>query len=209
MNPNPNQPDPANPPDDVDAIDASLLNEALAEPTPAQLEAKIIALTDPQMLSLLDEAMAPEALPEGLNDRILAVTAGSVATAASSASSSESSPAVVARIGPATLRYAAAAAIALAVGLGVWFANQPSADTDASIAGIVDTPSISSDEASDDADAPDWLTDEYAAADTTFFDAGLDDVAERLDDVSISRDTLWSELDAYEQFLSDMESDDV
>lgn len=209
MNLNPNQPDPANPPDDANAIDATLLNEALAEPTPAQLEAKIIALTDPQLLSLLDEAMAPDALPEGLNDRILAATAavtvGSVATAASSASS----PAVVARIGPATLRYAAAAAIALAIGLGVWFANQPAADTDASIAGIVETPSISSNEDSDDADAPDWLTDEYAAADTTFFDAGLDDVAERLDDVSISRDTLWSELDAYEQFLSDMESDDV
>ena len=57
MNLNPNQPDPGMP---DETIDASLLDAALAEPTPAELEAKILALTDPSMVSLLDAALAPE-----------------------------------------------------------------------------------------------------------------------------------------------------
>ncbi|MFK7790520.1 MAG: hypothetical protein AB8C95_13635 [Phycisphaeraceae bacterium] len=206
MNLNPNQPDL---PEDISPIDESLLNEALAEPTPVELEAKILELTDPQMLSLLDEAMAPEAVPAGLNDRILAATVAATVAVNTAEVSQGESPAVVARIGPMTLRYAAAAAIALAVGLGVWVANQEASDVNMPITGTIDTPGVTPDETIVDASDPDWLNTEIASVDTEFFDSGLDAVADSLEDVSISRDTLWSELDAYEQFLTDIESDDV
>ncbi len=193
MNLNPNQTDL---PQDAGPIDEALLDEALSEPTPAELEAKILELTDPQMLSLLDEALAPEAVPDGLTQRILAATTPADAHA--------ESPAVLARIGPATFRYAAAAAIALAVGLGVWFANQDPSVNDAPIANVIDTPDTTTDDT-----LPDWLTDDqFASNDAYFQDAtdALEDAAGSLEDVTITRDTLWAELDAYEQFLNDFES---
>lgn len=203
MNFNPNQPDL---PQDAGPIDDALLDDALAEPTPAELEAKILDLTDPQMLSLLDEAMAPEAVPTGLNERILAATAAAQSPVELHVEASVESPAVLARISPATFRYAAAAAIALAVGLGVWFTNQESIDSESLIAGVINMPSVSSEETSED--DPDWLTGEYAA-NTDFFESDLDDIADGLNDATISRDTIWSELDAYEQFLTEIASDDV
>lgn len=202
MNLNPNSLTP----DNDKAIDEALLDEALAQGTPAELEAKILSLTDPKMLSLLDEALAPEPASDVLTQRILAAT---------SATSGSGQPAagdvgVLARIGPATLRYAAAAAIALAVGLGVWFANQDPVDTNNSFA-ISNNGDLVKDTATDT--EPAWLTDEQYASNTGFFDnatesleSNLSNLAENLDDASVTRDTLWAELDAYEQFLYDIES---
>ena len=204
MNLNPNQPDL---PQDADPIDEALLDEALAEPTPAELEAKILELTDPQMLSLLDEALAPEAVPDGLTQRILAATTAGL----SHVEAHDESPAVVARIGPSVFRYAAAAAIALAVGLGVYYINQGPEGTNSTIATSVVTPSGTVDDTNDDS-LPDWMGDDQFAS-TGYFDSAtspledvLEEAADSLEGVSITRDTLWAELDAYEQFLDDIES---
>lgn len=206
MNLDPNNPTPA-PGRSEQAIDESLLNEALAEPTPAELEAKIIELTDPAMLSLLDEALAPEPASDALTQRILAATAGQVHAA--------QAPAVVARIGPSTFRYAAAAVILLAVGLGVWFTNQPEDSSDPTLAGVNDTPTTAPDDA-DDPSGADWLDSEQFASSDSFFEdttelieGTLEIASDSLNDVTISRDTIWSELDAYEQFLTDIEAGDV
>jgi len=206
MNLNPDQDAPTLP-----EIDQSLLDAAFAEATPDELEAKILALTDPQMISLLDEAMAPEA-NEQLTQRILAATQqhmrpGTVPTATPSQTVS-----VFARIGPTAFRYAAAAAIALAVGLGVYFVSQASDDADTTIANT--TGGVDDENASDTSGAdPDWLASEQYASTDGFFDSAtspveeaLDGLADSLDDVNISRETLWAELDAYEQFLTEIES---
>lgn len=194
MNLNPNQPE--------ETIDASLLDEALAQATPAELEAKILALTDPPMLSLLEEALAPEQASDELTQRILAATTDQA---------QHETPAVLAHIGPSTFRYAAAAVILLAVGLGVWFVNQDPADTDDSFAIDPDTPGVVNNDAS--MDEPDWLVQEQFVSETVYFDSTtgssegtLEDAADGLDDVTITRDTLWAELDAYEQFLDEFES---
>lgn len=194
MNLNPNQPE--------ETIDESLLDEALAQATPAELEAKILALTDPPMLSLLEEALAPEQASDELTQRILAATTDQA---------QHEAPAVLAHIGPSTFRYAAAAVILLAVGLGVWFVNQDPADTDDSFVITPDTPSVVNNDAS--TDEPDWLVQEQFVSETVYFDAAtgsiegtLEDAADGLDDVTITRDTLWAELDAYEQFLDEFES---
>lgn len=198
MNLNPNQPD--------ETIDETLLDEALAEATPEELEAKILALTDPEMLSLLDEAMAPEA-DDQLTQRILVATQSSMTPGTVPITEPASDTVVLARIGPMTFRYAAAAAIALAIGLGVYFVSQGPDDTDTIIAddtGTPDTPGVVGDDALD-AQA-DWLPQEaLAVAEDIFGDSpdGLDDAG---DSATITRDTLWAELDAYEQFLDDIES---
>ena len=208
---------------DLNAIDPTLLDEALAEPTSAELEAKIVALTDPQMLSLLDEAMSPEPADNHLTQRILfatqsSMTPGSVPLVQEPDQKQEQNPdmvqaGVLARIRPAMVRYAAAAGIALAVGLGLWFTSQPSADHDATIADQSAVPSVAN--PGDEASLPEWLSnDQYTASTEAYFkkttspllDDALEDAADSLDGVSISRDTLWAELDAYEQFLEDFES---
>lgn len=196
MNLNPNQPDPTNEP-----IDETLLDEALAEPTPAELEAKILELTDPQMLSLLDEALAPEEASDALTQRILAAT--------SPASADEL--VVVARIGPSMLRYAAAAAIVLAVGLGVYFISQDPESAESTLAGNTDTPGTVEDDVQPDDTG--WLTEEQFVAQADYFSSATDPVAETLDSASdsldnaaITRDTLWAELDAFEAFLDEFES---
>lgn len=204
MTTNPNQPD--------DTIDDALLDEALAQATPAQLEAKILELTDPTMLSLLDEVLAPQA-DDQLTQRILASTQqhmrpGTVPVA--QPTQPVHTTGVLARIGPSTFRYAAAAAIALAVGLGVWFVNQdPDESIDPPFAD--NTPAVVDDNAS--GSDPDWLSDELLASsegvfgsETSQLEDVLEDATAELDDVTISRDTLWAELDAYEQFLDDIES---
>ena len=219
MNLNPNQPDDTAP--GTPGIDQALLDEALAEATPDELEAKILALTDPAMLSLLDEAMAPETPSDQLTQRILAATTDPqtgvpsstpsprLAGSAARRADPEPTTGVLARIGPATFRYAAAAAIVLAIGLGIWFANQTPDPTIPSVANNDNTPEVSNDPSTD----PDWLTDEQLASSTVSFDGTtepitevLEDAADSLDDVAITRDTLWAELDAYEAFLDEMES---
>lgn len=200
MNLNPNNPTPGT---DDETIDESLLNEALAEATPEELEAKILALTDPPMMSLLDEALAPEPASDELTQRILAATSPA----------QQDAPSVLARIGPATFRYAAAAAIVLAVGIGVYFVNQEPVDTGNSIAKAPDASIVVEDDIDSSVDDPDWLTQEQYASSADYFDAeteliedALNSVADSLDDATITRDTLWAELDAYEQFIDDIES---
>lgn len=202
MNLNPNQPDPGMP---DETIDASLLDAALAEPTPAELEAKILALTDPSMVSLLDAALAPEPASDELTQRILAATSPV----------SQEAPTVLARIGPATFRFAAAAAIAVAAGLGVWFVNQGPGDTDLMVAGAIETPDVAADDdnTADDASDPDWLAQEQYVSSAQYFgdeteqiEDVLNSVADGLDDATITRDTLWAEFDAYVAFLDDIES---
>lgn len=200
MNVNPNQPDPETP-----EIDEALLDEALAQATPEELEAKILALTDPTMLSLLDEAMAPEAPSDQLTQRILAATQANMQPGTVQASEPVHEAGVLARIGPSTFRYAAAAAIALAVGLGVWFANQDPNQTDPEIVRVIETPGTSGDATADDPSNPDWLAGELADS-TDFFESDFGQVSDSIDDATISRDSLWSELDAYEDFLADIES---
>ena len=101
-------------------LDALLADEAIASrQTPEQLEAKVLALTDPRLLSLLDEALAPEQVPAQLADRIVAATMpGALASVGTP------HRAVLARIEPSTWRYAAAAAIVLAAGAGLWWLGQ-------------------------------------------------------------------------------------
>lgn len=216
MNLNPNQPDPGMP---DETIDASLLDAALAEPTPAELEAKILALTDPSMVSLLDAALAPEPASDELTQRILAATSPDssprLAGSAARRAGIQPAPTVLARIGPATFRFAAAAAIAVAAGLGVWFVNQGPGDTDRMVAGAIETPDVAADDdnTTDDASDPDWLAQEQYVSSAQYFgdeteqiEDVLNSVADGLDDATITRDTLWAEFDAYVAFLDDIES---
>ena len=191
-------------------INDDLLDEALAHETPEELEAKILALTDPKMLSLLNEAMAPEANDQ-LSHRILSATRQHMQPGSVPIAGLADESGVIARIGPMTFRYAAAAAIALAVGLGVYYINQGPEDTGTSIAEAPDTPSV--EDVVADTTLPDWLTDDQYAADDDYFEGTtspleevLEDAADSLEDVTITRDTLWAELDAYEQFIDDFES---
>ncbi|MEM9348316.1 MAG: hypothetical protein AAGB26_17040 [Planctomycetota bacterium] len=206
-----NQPD--------ETIDDALLDEALSEATPAELESKILALTDPAMLSLLDEAMAPETTPladDHLTQRILAATQASMKPGTVPITEPANGMGVLARIGPTAFRYAAAAAIALAVGWGVWFISQTPGSTTPPMADNTNTPDVvAPDQANDGTAEPDWLGDDYlASADDTVDLFGSDlgqaeddfDMLDSLDDITVTRDTIWDELDAYEQFLSDIES---
>lgn len=195
MNLNPNQPD--------ETIDQALLEEALSEPMPAELQAKILELTDPHMLSLLDEVLAPEQPSDALKQRILATTPGQAQHL--------DAPSVIARISPATFRYAAAAAIALAVGLGVYFVTQSPVDTQNTIAGKDPLPDIPG--AVADNTAFDWPTQEQYASEDSIFDSAtsnleltLEDAFNSLDEDTITRETMWVELDAYVQFLDEVES---
>eukprot|EP00752_Nemacystus_decipiens_P014520 g12929.t1 len=175
----------------------------LSEQTPAELEAKILELTDPQMLSLLDEALMPEQPSDALTQRILAATTGQPAD-------TDASPGMLARIGPTSLRYAAAAAIVLAVGLGVYFINQEQEASDNSIADNTDPIDLMDDEAPlEDAD---WLAQEqfvyeadYFSRETDPISDALDSASDSLDDAAITRDTLWAEFDAFEAFLDEFD----
>lgn len=191
-------------------INEDLLDEALAHETPEELEAKILALTDPKMLSLLNEAMAPEANDQ-LNHRIFSATRQHMQPGSVPIAGLADESGVIARIGPMTFRYAAAAAIALAVGLGVYYINQGPEDTGPSVAETPDSPSV--EDVVTVNTLPDWLTDDQYAADDDYFEGTttpleevLEAAADSLEDVTITRDTLWAELDAYEQFIDDFES---
>ncbi|MFN3165454.1 MAG: hypothetical protein ACE37H_00150 [Phycisphaeraceae bacterium] len=179
-------------------LDALLAEEAeLSRQTPAQLEAKVLALTDPRMQSLLDEALAPPEAPASLAERIVAATSpGAVARPRV-----EPSPrAVLARIGPAGGRYAAAAAIVLAAGVGMWWLGQRTEP----VGEVARTPTPSAQP----------LEELFVAAqaDPLFDDATdrvqtqIQAVAERIDGYAIDRESIWSDMDEYEQFLSDLET---
>ena len=207
MNTSPNQPAPQD-----DELDPRLLDEALgAGASPEDLEAKVLALTDPRLNALLDEALAPEAAPEQLADRILAAT-----TPGSAAAQTEQNdaPAVLARIGVSPWRYAAAAVIALAAGGGLWWiSQQPDTGSTQSGGTIAD---LTPDRPAGTPELPELdqeLADEFDSADGLLFaDAALpvqntlETVAEDINDVTITRDTLWSDMDAYEQFLTEIET---
>jgi|GEM_PF-2349504 len=199
MNPNPEHPEPLNA-----GIDPLLLNEA-AQPefAPQDLEAKILCLTDPAMLSLLDAACAPEAAPQGLAQRILAATAGA------SAHADSAEPMVIARIGFgfATWRYAVAAGIVLAAGAGLWWVAQQGGEPQAPrLANVITTPS--DDPTAETADA--W-TQSLSYGNGLFADATspvqntIETLSEDLRSGTLEVDSIWSDMDAYEQFLSETE----
>lgn len=179
------QPDRPNDPE-LDAIEALLEEEAACNPTPTDLESKVLALTDPRLLSLLDEALAPQAEPDQLAERIIAATSPKQRD-----TTDEPQRAVLGRIDPAGWRYAAAAAIVLATGIGLWWSGQHAAVDRAPnpIAELI----------------PDW--DEQDETQPLFVDAtgsldsALDAVAEHLDDYAGRDDSIWSDMDGYEDFL--------
>lgn len=116
MNLNPTQPDPTHLPEDPAM--AELVGDALAaDASPADLESRVLALTDPSLNALLDEVLGAEELPAGLTDRVLVA-------ALSAAESSRDQRPVLARIGFQALRYTAAAAVVVAAGLGIYVATQ-------------------------------------------------------------------------------------
>ena len=191
-------------PEDI-GLDPAMLAQALAEPTPDDLEQRVLALTDPQTLSLLDEALAPEAAnaPEQLNDRILAATLPGY----TSQYTEEQTPAVIGRITPAsTWRYAAAAAIVLATGLGLWFINNQNGSTphvaDQNKANTSQTEIA-------EIDIPDASPALFAEV-TSGIESDIQAVADSIQsiqDTTINQKTIWSEIEAYEQFVTDLESD--
>lgn len=184
----------------LDEHEAQLLDEALGvHHTPEQLEAKVLAMTDPQFIGLLDEALAPQA-PVGLAQKIIAATGPGQAN-----STKDAQPAVIARIGFSSWRYAAAAAIVLAAGVGLWWAGQGPDTPEQPIAG--NTENI---------DPAQWTeVEQFAASDELFeqatqsVEATIQSVTDTLDGVTIDRDAIWSDLDAYEQFLTDIEVDSI
>lgn len=205
-----------------DAIDSALapelLDEALqAQETPADLEAKVLALTDPALLSLLDEALAPQACPDQLADRIIAATSPDQAQR-------DERPAVLARIQPNTWRYAAAAAIAIAAGIGFWVTQQPDNNTVTPIADTtktLDNAASPAEAGNNSADNTNAVAATWPDSENTFdsenalfalatepFENEIDAVSQDIDNVSIDADSIWAELDAYEQFLTETGLDD-
>lgn len=189
MKPNPEHTDP------FDAELQALLAEdaADARQAPAELEAKVLALTDPHLVSLLDEALAPEHVPAGLSERILAATLAG----------QRSQPTVLARIGLGTWRYAAAAAIALAGTVGLWWVSQQGDTTNPN----PEVAAINPDHAADIV-LPEYVTSSPIFTDSTAsVEAKLQNVSDRIDSYAIDSDAIWSDMDGYEQFLSDFETD--
>lgn len=186
--------------DSIDAqLDALLAEEgADAQIAPEELEAKVLALTDPQMLALLDEAMAPEPAPARLADNILAATMPGARRETEAERTG-----VLARIDPMTWRYAAAAAIVLAAGVGLWWSGQSTDVGNPEIAdnnnGVESLPEDFVDQA-----RPEIL---FASA-TEQVEAKLTDVSDRLNDYKTDRQDIWSDMDGYEQFLADFETED-
>lgn len=197
-------------------LDPSVLGEALREPGQESagkslhaLEQKIITLTDPQTLSLLDEALAPEADNDERCERILAATlAGPPANA-----TADNPPAIIGRIAPTPWRYAAAAVITLAACLGLWFATTTPPTRTTPITENKTTDIDATDTDVDNADSLDQtiaLVDEAAALFGAFsetIESDLQTLSDSLEDDAIGQDTIWSDMDAYEQFLADIDSD--
>ena len=129
---------------------------------------------------------------------------------------------MLARIGPSPWRYAAAAVIALAAGVGLLWVMQQDSTTDAPDNGQIavddtDTPTNS------DLDAPltpDAQDIELAAIDPTEEDlfpevtqsvqTALDDLSDGIDAAGINTDDIWadiwSDMNDYDAFLADLET---
>lgn len=136
---NPN-PTPETPPGTNDpALEAAIREALAADHSPAELEQRIFALTDPSFNALLNEALAVDELPAGLTGKILAATSPAQAPV-----SAQAKP-VLARIGFPVMRYAAAAAVVFAAGLGIYVASQSQQATDPSNTLADNTPDPSTD----------------------------------------------------------------
>lgn len=230
MTTNPQQPNPDLNPDPADAeLDRELdraLSAALAPPAEQDVEAlsaKIVALTDPQMMSLLDQALAADVESDVQADadqhaqrcqRILAVTQPYLATHAAAYDRS-----IVGRIGliasPRRIAaYAAAAAIALVAGLVIWQLNQTSTAPDR--LAVLDGSSSFAD--ADNLDAidldqalaqPDYFADATARLESQIQSVANDITDSDLDANAIDRDTIWADMDSYQQFLVEVEAADL
>ncbi|MEM1353714.1 MAG: hypothetical protein AAGC44_10160 [Planctomycetota bacterium] len=183
---NPHEPAPTDPPDDP-AI-AELVGDALAaDASPADLEARVLALTDPSLNALLDEVLVADELPAGLHDRVLAATRGALEEA-------DTTPPVLARIGLPALRYAAAAAVIAAAGLGVYVATQSQPGTPSDRSVVVAPDPTGSDQEND---YPDFAEVDLEGS------FAIDDEIEQLDSRITGIDEgLWSgEIDDFEAQL--------
>lgn len=201
MTHNPNQPNP------LDAgLDEALLNEALGHDAVANtdaLEQKVLALTSPDQLALLDEALAPQATPDKLAERIIAqTTPGTLAI-------TEARPAVLAPIGFSAQWLAIAAAVLLTGGVVLWFVSPLGSETPQPIANQQDNtapPETFVQIAENPNDEIAQETELFAEA-TSALESAIQGVSDDRDADPINRDTIWSELDAYDQFLTDIEAD--
>jgi len=206
MNLKPNQPDPASEPNAAD-FDEALLNEALRSgPTPQDLEAKVLSLTDPRLLSLLDEALAPEAAPKQLADRIIAATMPGAIAQNTTTHTADAQPTVIGRIGFSTWRYAAAAVFAAAATAGIWWLTQQGGKPENG----TDQPLV---EQSAPSTTPEWTGSEFAEVSETYFaeatlpvETALQNVSEDFDRFTSDSGAIWSDFDNYEQFLSEIET---
>lgn len=217
-----NQPDPQPLQDDLIApalLDQALGIKVIMPEAVDELEAKVLALTDPKTLSLLDEALAPETANEqDLSEKIIAATTQGATIQASPQAD------VLGRIGFTAWRYAAAAAIVLATGIAVWFiSKEPGTTSPTEVANhaqdpldTIPTPDTNAPNSSrgDKSDInPDTLQEQAS----TFFADATSNIERRIQNVSddldnlgtttIDQDDIWTDLDAYGQFLSDLETD--
>lgn len=233
MNQNPEQPGTPNTPGDEAFDDALLAQAAQPEHSPEaleQLQARVLGLTDPRLMSLLDEALAPEAdqdaaAGDALADRIIAATTPDAALMprAQTAGSADNPPAVIGRIGIGS--YAAAIAaiaaiLALAAGVGLWWASQQTETTDnrhVELAPDNNQPNKAIANNDNDPGQPgmpdetNWpATDEtYAAGDDVFadvtasFEQAFEEFNDAYESLSLDDETLWPDSDAYDELFSD------
>lgn len=170
------------------ALDAAVRDALAADHSPAELEQRILALTDPSFNVLLDEALALDELPAGLTDRVLAATSPTGAPV-----SAQASP-VLARIGFPVMRYAAAAAVVFAAGLGIYVASQSqqASGPDDSLAD--NTPANAAD--------TEQSFDEYFASTDLDGSFAIDDKIDQLDSrISSVQDDFWGGDEDFDQQL--------
>ena len=173
MNLQPTTPQPGETPDaDLDA----LLDEALAVgDVPADLQDRVLALTDPAFNAQLDQALAPQAMPDGLQQRVMQRVNETL---------DEQARPVLATIGRAPrvwVGYAAAAAIVLATGVSFYFvASNVTTPTNST---VVDNNPIDTDTGIND------FEDALAFADETEMDQRLSSLESRI--LSVSGESIW------------------
>ena len=182
MNLQPTTPQPDETPDaELDA----LLDEALAVgDVPADLQDRVLALTDPALNAQLDQALAPQAMPEGLQQRVMQRVNETL---------DEQARPVLATIGRAPrvwVGYASAAAIVLATGLVFYFvAGSANPTTPNNIADV--GPADEADESA--------LEEALAFNDDTELDQRLSSLESRI--LSVSDEPIWGNDDDFQREL--------
>ena len=174
-----------NPTPQTDAHLDALLDEALAVgEVPADLQDRVLALTDPAFNAQLDQALAPQAMPEGLQQRVMQRVNETL---------DEQAHPVLATIGRAPrvwVGYASAAAVVLATGLVFYFvagSANPTTPNNIADAGPAD-------EADESA-----LEEALAFNDDTELDQRLSSLESRI--LSVSDEPIWGNDDDFQSEL--------